>query len=736
MTGIALAGSFPLAPGQLGTSWISVAIILAALAGLHFLWRSNTGILTMLPAGLLIGLTGFLSCQLSMDIVNNASIIDICDGEFHRQHAVVVTLPKYQREHLRFLVELNNTPREAPAGRCMVYLSCDPDYQLNPGDVIQLYGKFEEVELPRNRGQFNYRAYLMQKGTVVTCYLPSIASVDVLDDSGSRRLGWLSRLRTRLTGNMSEGMPPELADLAISVVFGDKITDLPEELEERFRRAGLTHILVASGTQVSLLIVLLALAFWRMPRSFDLQGSLLSLLQFTVTMGVVLIYAGITGYETSIVRALCMGLLLCSGRFFLRNVDGLSTLAQAGLILLIIQPLQLFTPGFQLSFLATLGLIYIMGTFHPLVKAYSGWRRFLLDALLTTGGAQLFVMPVLASSFNQFSLVGLASNILAVPLALVLLLVGSLASLGLTAIPVIGPVLLWILIFLSRLLDGLSNVFASLSWSSISIPSPAPALIFLFYVTVFITCEWFRNRDRLDLFRIRLLQPTLAVLILVMTGWVSQWLLIPEQQLALIRLERSNAIYLREADGRNYLFARSYWLSRRHNDDNLISSLKSRGVNQLDAVIWLDAVPDKNPLEDLSPYQFNLSTIDSISLPIDWLSISSPEHKIGMIYWMENKPVVCFWPDNVAALDQLIGTDEHFSQYLICPSYEKEPVMPQILNKHWSDQIELTENVNWISVNELEQSYRPGQSLFRLSPAEICIEPAPGDRLRSFTFSR
>src|SRR5690606_15168262 len=197
----------------------------------------------------------------------------------------------------------------------------------------------------------------------------------------------------------------------------------------------------ASGTQVSLLMLLKALMLWRSPRSFGGRGTLISIIQFVVTIAVVATYAGITGYETSIVRALCMGILLCAGRLFLRNVDGLSTLSQAGLILLLAQPLQLFTPGFQLSFLATFGLIYMMGTLHPLIAHIEGWRRFLLDGLLTTGGAQLFVTPVLAYSFNQFSLVGLLSNLLAVPLSLVLLVCGALSSFGLATLPLIGPVL-------------------------------------------------------------------------------------------------------------------------------------------------------------------------------------------------------------------------------------------------------------------------------------------------------
>src|SRR5690606_130440 len=93
----------------------------------------------------------------------------------------------------------------------------------------------------------------------------------------------------------------------------------------------------------------------------------------------------------------------------------------------------------------------------------------------------LFVTPVLAASFNQFSLVGLLSNLLAVPLSLALLVCGALSSFGLSAVPVIGSVLSWIVTIMCRLLDGLATFFAGLPFSSIAVPSPPGWFIFAFY---------------------------------------------------------------------------------------------------------------------------------------------------------------------------------------------------------------------------------------------------------------
>ncbi|MCB1219666.1 MAG: ComEC family competence protein [Planctomycetales bacterium] len=718
-TGIALGGNFRMPHGLPADVMIPGLVLLCSLLMLHFIWRDSDIAWARLPAAIAIGMCGYLYCNIAIQQVTLAPLLNHANSDSRDAEAVVRSLPKYQRGHLRFIAEVysvGEVRREAGLGRCQFYLQCEPDLLLSPGDHFEFTGELEEVANPRNRGQFNYRAYLLQRGTVMTCYLPSPGFMEVLDDSGSRRLAWLTRLRGRLTESLTRSLPAGLQDLAVSVVYGDKITDLDDGLQERFRRAGLTHILVASGTQVSLLIVLMAMILWRSPRSFDTRGTLVSLAQFLVTIGVVAVYAGITGYETSIVRALCMGILLCAGRLFLRRVDGLSTLSQAGLILLLGQPLQLFTPGFQLSFLATFGLIYMMGTLNPLVTHLGGWRRFLLDGLLTTGGAQLFVTPVLAASFNQFSLVGLFSNLLAVPLSLALLVCGALSSFGLSALPGVGTVLSWIVTILCRLLDGLATFFAGLPFSSIAVPSPPAWAIVTFYALVLLAGEWYRNREELSVRQLMLLQPACLLLGWIVIGWIAMRSILPHPQLAVLRMDRSFAVYYDNPASGRTLLVDPYWLSRRHNADNLVSSLKARGISSLDRVLWLADVPEENPLLELSPVQQELAKADDLPFELVGGGKSAPT---GMLCGLGRGTVSLSWDPSA---QPAVLADLHV---LVIP--RDMPYEPE----SWSNNSYL-----WVSVDSLPQPGGSDQGVLRISDAEISIKPAPQDRLSSFTLKR
>jgi ComEC/Rec2-related protein len=728
--GIALAGQLILPLDFFRVAVLPVSLLLASLSGLHWLWRDSDRLTARLPSALAIILTGFLYCNLAIHQVSQAPLLKHITGEFQSGEARVLSLPKYQKGHLRFLAiitKLEDASAARELGRCQFYLKCEPGYTLSPGDALRFYGSLEEIAPPRNRGQFNYRAYLMQRGTLASAYLPSERSVQILDDSGSQRLAWLTVLRGRLMDSLTEELPKDLQDLAVSVVYGDKITDLNEELEERFRRAGLTHILVASGTQVSLLIMLMALALWRSPRSFDTRGTLISIAQFIVTAGVVAVYAGITGYETSIVRALCMGVLLCAGRLFLRNVDGLSTLAQAGLILLLAQPLQLFTPGFQLSFLATFGLIYVMGTLHPLIVNHSGWRRFLLDGLLTTGGAQLFVTPVLAASFNQFSLVGLLSNLLAVPLSLLLLICGALASFGLGKLPLLGPALNWLVFVFSYLLDRLASLFGNLSFSSIAVPAPPVWFLLAFYALALLAGEWFRNRDRLSQWQLRRLQPATLCLAWILFAWIAGQLILPHPELSLLRLERSFAIYLDQPGTGRYLVVDPYWLERRHNADNLQSALKARGVSTLSAVYWLGQMPNDNPLQLLSRQQLELADVPSGELPFA-LMRDVANGSYGMSCSVGRATAALLWDKPAADAPEL---PRDCSLLLCVPRYGAEDLMHAL--PAMRREAQLGQGQVWLSLDSLEE--RTAGWVLQ-SDAEISIKPAPGDRLSSFTLKR
>jgi len=605
--GIAVGYQWPLPTEMLAADRVLLALPVIGLLVLWWVWRDEPSPVAILPGYVALLVVGYLAASLSIRLPETAPLRNYAGNAPRVLIGRVVSTPKLRAGHLRFLLHVEQVAGvKGPAdGLCFAYVKCDAMPELGVGDGVRLWATLREQPPAVNHGQFDFRRYLLMRGTTLTTYSPSADCLTRLAGHSPPALWWVSRLQQRLTGNLAHGLPPDYGQLAISVVYGDKVTDLSEETQERFRRAGLTHILVASGTQVSLLILLLVLLSWRLSTGFGWRAAVLRLVQFVLTLAAVILYAAVTGFETSIVRALVMGACVLLGRLLRREADGMTALAQSALILLVVNPLTLFSPGFQLSFGATFGLIYAAGAGFPLVAGLARGLRALFQTLITTGGAQLFVAPILAVSFQQVSLWGLISNLIAIPLSFVLLAVGGLASLGLGSLPLVGPALTYFTFALCWLLDHVAGLFARLPGSDLAVP-PAPLWwVAAYYLLLIVAGEWTKVRRSLGAAGHVMSQAACGVLTLVLIAGVLCWLAIPRPEFAALCLSGSEAYIWRPYTGSCILFVRSAGLARAHNAETVDSAIRWRGINRVDGVVWLDEPPSRNP--------FNLSVCKSLS---------------------------------------------------------------------------------------------------------------------------
>src|SRR5262249_28619177 len=127
-------------------------------------------------------------------------------------------------------------------------------------------------------------------------------------------------------------------------------------------------------------------------------------------------FALIVGAQPSVLRATVMGLLLLASVLLERESQLMNALALAALVLLLWRPGGIAAPGVLLSFHATWGIVHLAGPTTSFLGA-RGWPTWLAAALAVSLGAQLAVTPVMLSYFNQLSLIGIAANLLVVPLA-------------------------------------------------------------------------------------------------------------------------------------------------------------------------------------------------------------------------------------------------------------------------------------------------------------------------------
>jgi competence protein ComEC len=234
---------------------------------------------------------------------------------------------------------------------------------------------------------------------------------------------------------------------------------LPDSITQDFRRTGLSHITAVSGYNISIIAVVL----------MNMLAALLSRRRaFWVVIAILGVFMILTGLQASVIRATIMGLFALFAQRIGRVPTPLHALVLAGAVMVAFDPLiLLFDVGFQLSFLATLGILTVAPRLEdrfPQSRAFGVFG----EAAIMTISAQLFVLPLLIYYFHSVSLVSLPVNILVLPLIPALMLLGFMA--GITSwIPIVGSVVGFFAWSLGKLILIIVHWFANIPWASISV---------------------------------------------------------------------------------------------------------------------------------------------------------------------------------------------------------------------------------------------------------------------------
>lgn len=355
------------------------------------------------------------------------------------------------------------------------------------GVQYQIAGQVLPPEAPLDPFSFNWQGYLAQHGMRYRLSARQITSLE----SPAPVPAW-SSLRTRCSRALERAMPDSLhAHLLESLVLGVYGSPLPAEVSDDFRRAGTIHLMVVSGSQVTLLAFLFFLPLAGRPAgwartSYPHLRIVLLLLSLPVLAG----YVTLADRGPSIDRALYIALLtalalvlalspLARRRSF--HPDGLTLLAAAGLLMLIGQPLLLFSPSLQLSFAAVIGLF----TITPVLMRW--WRRIpspITLPIAATLGAQFMTYPVLAWHFGTIPVLAPLSNLIAVPIAGALLPLGLLTIVSALWIPPIAHLLQYASVPLLNLLLGVNRVIAGIPWSQSLYYTRSPLQVAVYFAVL------------------------------------------------------------------------------------------------------------------------------------------------------------------------------------------------------------------------------------------------------------
>ena len=231
-----------------------------------------------------------------------------------------------------------------------------------------------------------------------------------------------NRIRRELLRTAAK-MPKSEAALFLGLVIGDDRAQ-PVAMRDAFRAAGLSHLVAVSGQNVAFVLVVVS----------PLIRRLRTWWQFVATLGILSWFVVLTRIEPSVLRAVTMAGLAAFGFARGREISPLRILSFAIIGLIAIDPMLAWSIGFAMSIAATAGLVVLTPQIAKLLKR-RGLRNWCIQPLATTLGAQLGVMPISALVFHNGPVLGIFANLLAVPVAGLIMLVGLPLGLVAAALP-------------------------------------------------------------------------------------------------------------------------------------------------------------------------------------------------------------------------------------------------------------------------------------------------------------
>jgi competence protein ComEC len=346
--------------------------------------------------------------------------------------------------------------------------------QYSYGEELDISCALQEPENFAD-SNFNFKNYLARQGIWSVCSNPKINPTGV--NKGNflfKKMFWFKSL---VQDQMSRLWPEPANSLMAGLLYGSR-SGMPQNLIDNFTRTGVSHIIAVSGYNVSIIVAILNVCL--------IYIGLSRRQSFWFLMSLIFSFVFFTGATASVVRAGVMASIILVAGYWGRLSSVGRTLIYAAVIMLLFNPYVLiWDAGFQLSFLSTMGLVYLSPILESVIfkrvkpKDSSLLKPF-LEILITTMSAIFATLPIILFHFGRLSLVAPLVNILVLWLVPWLMLFGFLALILSWLFFPLGQVLAWVAGLGLNYVIIIVDWFGNKSWSAIDISLPLWAMILIY----------------------------------------------------------------------------------------------------------------------------------------------------------------------------------------------------------------------------------------------------------------
>ena len=356
--------------------------------------------------------------------------------------------------------------------------------EYSVGDLVQITGKLKIPKSSILPGLYSKKKYLLTRNIYYTLEVEH-GSLTYLDTPKKNKIiVFINKLREFLINKNKLFLSKSHAAIVNGIVFGGRASKLPQDIKEKIRNLGLSHITSASGFNVSILTIGIFTLFNLYRRNLKTLPVLFSIIA-------IVFYTALANFSPSIIRASCFITLVLIGSLVDKKIKVLPGVSLIILIFFFISPTNILDIGLQLSVLAFLGLDLFNS---QAMNKNKGW---LVNLLSQSFFAQIMVIPLIAYYFYNIQILGLISNIVAVPIASVILITGVINIFG-NFIPIINYCLEIVLRTSAHLFLSWMDLLDIIQYKQIFLPSINFYILIVIYLLLmfFLTTSFIKTSKK------------------------------------------------------------------------------------------------------------------------------------------------------------------------------------------------------------------------------------------------
>lgn len=385
-------------------------------------------------------------------------------------------------------------------GKILMYFPKDPaSSPLHYGDKILIKKPLQQIQNTGNPGAFNYRRYAAFQQIFHNVYLGKNDFVVLHEKNVQAFRQFIYAARKYIVAVLQQYISKDKNTIGIAeaLLIGYK-EDLDKDLVQAYSNTGVVHIIAISGLHLGLIYFMLS---WLLNRVPFLKKN--TLLKVILILGSLWLFAILTGSSASVLRSAVMFSCILLGSTYFKHSSIYNALASSAFILLCYNPYFLWDVGFQLSYLAVIGIVWLQQPIYHLVYIKNKWLNKIWNMVAITVAAQLAAFPLCIYYFHQFPNLFLVTNLVAVPLSTAILF-AEIFLLSFSWIKFVAVCAGKIISILIGLMNYVISICNDLPWSVLDKIYASVLTTWLLYGIVIYSCGWLLYRNKI-LFRLSMI---------------------------------------------------------------------------------------------------------------------------------------------------------------------------------------------------------------------------------------